>query len=78
MKKPTPKRQAARSETRARYHTFQNNARKRLGNTVNLTLCPSCKEPKMTHALCMTCGKYNGRQAISMQKKVDKITKIKA
>ena len=78
MKKPTPKRQAPHSQSSARYKAFRNFARKRLLGTVALNLCPSCKEPKMSHAICAACGMYDGRKVLGMEKKIDKITKIKA
>ena len=30
--------------------------------------CPQCHAKKLTHRLCPTCGYYNGRQVIEMQK----------
>lgn len=78
MKKSTPKQQQPHSRTSRRYKSFRNFARVRLSNATALTNCPKCKEPKLAHAVCASCGSYNGRQAISMEKKIDKITKIKA
>jgi len=77
-KKSTPKKQTSNSQAKCRYKAFQNFARKRLLNSVNLTTCPKCKEAIPMHTVCHTCGHYNGRQVIDMGKKVDKITKIKA
>lgn len=78
MKKSTPKQQVPHSRTSRRYKSFRNFARVRLTNAVALTVCPKCKEPKLQHSICSTCGSYNGRQAINMEKKIEKITKIKA
>jgi large subunit ribosomal protein L32 len=24
--------------------------------------CPNCKEPKLPHRVCPSCGQYNGRE----------------
>jgi len=77
-KRSTPKKQQANSQSSRRYKAFQNRARKRLVNSVNLAKCPNCKEAKMQHTACPNCGEYKGRQVLNMEKKVDKITKVKA
>lgn len=33
-----------------------------------LDVCPQCRSPKMPHHACPTCGTYNGRQVIDMEK----------
>ena len=77
-KKPTPKKQQANSQSSRRYKSFQNRARKRLENSANITACPKCKEPKLSHAVCHSCGEYKGRKVFDMEKKIEKITKVKA
>ena len=77
-KRPTPKKQQANSQSSRRYKAFQNRARKRLGNSANLTTCPKCKEARLSHTACPNCGDYKGRKLMDMDKKVDKITKVKA
>lgn len=29
--------------------------------------CPQCKQPKLSHRVCPTCGTYAGRQAIEIE-----------
>lgn len=29
-----------------------------------LTVCKNCKEPKLPHRICKSCGYYNGRKVI--------------
>lgn len=77
-KHSVPKKQQANSQTSRRYKAFQNNARKRLLNSVQLGTCPKCKEAKLQHVACPTCGEYKGRKVLNMEKQVDKITKVKA
>ena len=77
-KKPTPKKQQANSQSSRRYKSFQNRARKRLENSVNISVCPKCKEPKLSHTVCQSCGEYKGRKVFDMEKKIEKITKVKA
>lgn len=77
-KKPTPKKQQANSQSSRRYKSFQNRARKRLENSANIITCPKCKEPKLSHAVCQSCGEYKGRKVFDMEKKIEKITKVKA
>ncbi len=78
MKKPTPKQQQPHSHTSRRYKSFRNFARIRLANITNIVECPKCKEPRLDHTACSSCGHYNGRQALNMEKKVEKIIKVKA
>ena len=77
-KRPTPKKQQANSQSSRRYKAFQNRAQKRLVNTTNLNQCPKCKEKKLAHTACPTCGYYKGRSVLNMEKEIDKVTKIKA
>ena len=32
------------------------------------TVCPQCKEPKLPHRVCSSCGAYKGREVLSLQK----------
>ena len=77
-KKSTPKKQTSHSQAGQRYKAFVNFARKRLLDAANLTTCPKCSERIPMHTACYNCGEYNGRKVINMEKKVDKITKVKA
>lgn len=29
--------------------------------------CPHCREPKLPHRVCPSCGWYNGRQAVELK-----------
>jgi len=29
--------------------------------------CPHCKEPKLQHHVCKSCGQYNGREVIKLE-----------
>ena len=33
-----------------------------------VTLCGTCKEPKLPHRICANCGKYGDRQVIATEK----------
>jgi large subunit ribosomal protein L32 len=77
-KKPTPKKQQSNAQSKRRYKEFQNKTRKRLTNQAALCACPKCKEMKMSHTACPSCGFYKGRVVIDRNKEMDKITKVKA
>jgi len=32
-----------------------------------LDICPECHSPKLAHHVCLTCGNYSGRQAITIK-----------
>jgi large subunit ribosomal protein L32 len=77
-KRSTPKKRQAKSQSRRRYKTFQNKARKRLIAQTSLGKCPKCKEMKLSHTACPTCGFYKGKPVIDKEKQMEKITKVKA
>jgi large subunit ribosomal protein L32 len=39
---------------------------------VNLAPCPQCKQPKLSHKVCPTCGYYNNKQVIEIKIKEKK------
>ncbi len=34
--------------------------------TVEASICPNCREPKLPHRACLSCGYYKGRQVIQV------------
>jgi large subunit ribosomal protein L32 len=40
--------------------------------SLNLILCPQCKQPKLSHQVCRVCGYYDGRQAVEIKVKEKK------
>lgn len=36
------------------------------GVNPNLTDCPECKEPKMSHRVCPNCGSYHGKKLLEV------------
>lgn len=34
-------------------------------------VCPNCREPKLTHAVCPTCGHYKGRAVVVEPEKTE-------
>ena len=39
---------------------------------LNLVPCPQCKQPKIPHRVCASCGFYNGKQVIEIKIKEKK------
>lgn len=39
------------------------------GSIATLMTCPTCKEPKLPHKVCMSCGSYNGRKVMLIVEK---------
>lgn len=33
----------------------------------NVTRCPQCGDPKLSHRVCPTCGTYSGKQVIEVE-----------
>lgn len=77
-KHPVPKKKTSESRTKKRYGAFKTKTLTKLTNVVNLVNCPDCGAKRLSHTACQECGKYRGRQVLDRQKKIDKITKIKA
>ncbi len=38
----------------------------------NLSACPQCKQPKLSHKVCLVCGYYDGRQVVEVKVKEKK------
>ena len=77
-KHPVPKKKTSKTKTGMRYGSYARRTRIRLLGTVNLVDCSSCKEKKISHHACPSCGKYRGRQVLDMTKQIEKVTKVKA
>ena len=54
-----PKRKTSRSNTRHRRSQWKATA-------PALSTCDRCKQPKLQHIACPTCGTYNKRQVLSV------------
>ena len=54
-----PKRRTSRSNTRHRRSAWKTAA-------PVLATCDRCKQPKLPHTACPTCGTYNKRQVLAV------------
>lgn len=54
-----PKRKTSRSNTRSRRSQWKATA-------AALMACPRCREPKLAHVACPTCGTYNNRTVLDV------------
>lgn len=54
-----PKRKMSRSNTRARRSQWK-------AAPVTLVACDQCREPKLPHTACPTCGTYKRRQVLAV------------
>ena len=77
-KHPTPKKKTSKSRTKRRYGSYQTKVLTMITEQVKLVTCKNCGSKRVSHTACTECGQYRGRQVIDKQKKIDKITKIKA
>lgn len=77
-KHSVPKRKTSTKRGKLRYGSFKTKVLKKLSGMSQYTKCSNCGAARLSHAVCPECGQYRGRQVIDKQKKVDKITKIKA
>lgn len=55
-----PKRRHSKARTRSRRSTWK----LALPGT---TLCPQCREPKLSHRVCRSCGHYDGRAVVAVK-----------
>ena len=58
MANPKHKISRARRDKRRAHHAMV---------TPTLTVCPQCREPKLPHRVCPSCGKYRGRDVIAVK-----------
>jgi ribosomal protein L32 len=66
-KKPVPKKQQAKSSTRARWATYVNKMRTRLSEKFVIEACPKTGEPKLRH-FASPSGWYRGKQIFTKDK----------
>ncbi len=52
-----PKKKSSRMRTRQRKSAWK-------VARPTLAACPRCKEPKLPHRACRSCGTYNGREVV--------------
>lgn len=77
-KHPTTKQKLTRSRVRSRYSTFTRIARRKLTDSAPIVTCTQCKQPKVNHRICPSCGYYAGKKVAGKASPLDKVTKIKA
>lgn len=54
-----------------RKHTRQRTSKRRAHWKIksrNIASCPRCKEPKMPHCVCPSCGFYNNHMVVPVKK----------
>ncbi len=56
MAVPKRKTSKARRNKRRSHHALQ---------APNVVECPECKEPRISHRACPSCGYYNGRKVFA-------------
>jgi large subunit ribosomal protein L32 len=37
--------------------------------TLNVVPCPQCREPKLPHHVCTSCGYYAGREVVEIRER---------
>ena len=73
-----PKKKTSRGCSSRRYKTYVKKQQKKILDNLVLVDCPQCKEKKIAHQVCKTCGTYNGRQVLDLEKNTKKVTKVLA
>lgn len=77
-KHPVPKRKKTSHKSAVRHSAWKTKNLKRLSNLAKTINCPKCKQPRLPHTACMTCGYYRGRVVIDFaakdSKKIEKIS----
>lgn len=78
-KHPVPKKKTSRSKSSSRYKDYQNKARIRLEESIQIVSCSKCGAKSRLHHVCQECGFYRGKDILGKaQKAEEKITKIQA
>lgn len=73
-----PKKKTSKGRTRRRHKAYLYKQTTKLQKKVQVVSCTNCGEDKLNHFVCKSCGQYNGRQVLDMDKKINKITTVKA
>jgi len=62
---PVPKKKHSRSRQGKRRANWRTHA-------PNLSACPACHAPTLSHHACLSCGSYQGRTVIAIKEKSKK------
>lgn len=73
-----PKKKTSKGRTRRRHKAYLSKQTTKLKKKVQVVACSNCGADKLNHFACTSCGFYNGRPVIDMDKKINKITTVKA
>ncbi|PIQ77615.1 50S ribosomal protein L32 [Candidatus Peregrinibacteria bacterium CG11_big_fil_rev_8_21_14_0_20_46_8] len=77
-KHPVPKKKTSKARSARRYASFALKKSRKLQNYLNISSCSACGAATLQHHACPKCGVYRGRSVRSLDKTVEKVTKIKA
>jgi len=78
-KHPVPKKKTSKARGSRRYKSFQNRARRRLNDAIQLTSCKNCQAVIRMHHVCQECGYYRGQDILgTAPEPEEQITTIKA
>lgn len=78
-KHPVPKKKTSKARTSRRYKAFQNKARVRLKEAIQLGTCSNCQAKIRLHHVCPDCGFYRGKDVLGkVEKAAAKVETIKA
>jgi len=82
-----PDKKTSKSRTKRRYAKWAYEKKKKLLERTKLVPCAQCKDPKLAHTVCATCGAYgsvkdlskkNATKNVSTLVKKDSVAKKKA
>ncbi len=77
-KHSVPKKKSSRARGNRRYKAFQNDARVRLSEGIQLMACKNCKATVRRHHICQECGFYGEKDVMGHKKPESKVKTIKA
>jgi len=75
-----PDKKTSKSRTKRRYKKWAYEKKKKLLKRAKLVPCPQCKEMKLSHTVCATCGAYGSVKEVAKKEEVKnpKSEKVKA
>lgn len=77
-KHPVPKYKKSKSRTKKRHSAWESNLAKYWEDKSKVEICPECGKKRLSHTVCLHCGKHKGKVFVNKDKTSESVKVVKA